>query len=382
MKNRHLKLTAALAICLIGLLWTCAHAQVQSKVQYVYVRACQSCGKVSELLDALPETISIQGPSGVVESEICVERLDLGQDLARVQQLFEAYSVPEEARIAPIVFLGERYLSGADAILENLETYLEEGAGLVENAASEADIVVPDGEAADLSALSWLGTLGAGFVGGLNPCALSMLLLFLATIMSAKERPGRYAALFLISKFVIYVLIGLVLFNIMRLWDGMNMNRIVRWLLTILGGGFAAMNIADAVHIRRDEIGKVRNQLPAGIRGFLHRKIKAVLNGRFLLFAVVILGAVVAMGEFLCAGQVYLATLLMAVRLESESLRQKLMLLLYCGAFLIPSIAISALVCAGKRHMAVSNWLYEHMFATKLLTAAVIVLFIAVSWLI
>lgn len=50
----------------------------------------------------------------------------------------------------------------------------------------------------------------AGLVGGLNPCALSMLLVLLSALLTAGRGAGRYAAVYLAVKGVCYFLIGTV----------------------------------------------------------------------------------------------------------------------------------------------------------------------------
>lgn len=364
----------ALGLCVCLWMGGALAEESASEILYVYVTACESCARVGELLDKLPASLPLADGSG--ETDVEVERLNLADDVGRVQALFEQYGVPEEDQIAPIVFLGTEYLSGAEAIEANLVEWITQGRAIAHLPASDA------GESqADVSALSWAATVAAGLVGGLNPCALSMLLLFLTTVMSVRERPGRYAAAFLASKFAVYLLIGTALLNALRAWNPSWLPMAAKWLLTLLGAGLIALNLMDAVAARREAFGQIRNQLPSGVRAFLHGRIRAMLGGRFLLIAVVALGAIVAASEFLCAGQVYLATLLTAVQSDLSTLRWTLMLVVYCVAFLVPSIAITVLVVAGRNLISISDWLMEHMSAVKILTAVALAAMIVLAWL-
>lgn len=356
-----------------------AEAAAQSHIIYVYVTACESCARASAALDALPEEMTVATEDREVTSAVVVERLNLAENLARVQELFAACQVPEDDQIAPIVFLGDSYLSGADAIVDGVNDALASGKGLVLGVQSETAETTEG--SVDFSALNWATTAAAGLVGGLNPCALSMLLLFLTTVMSLRDNPGRYAAAFLVSKFVVYLLIGTVLLNAFRAWNPTWLPAAAKWLLTVMGGVLILLNVSDAIAARREQYGEIRNQLPAKMRGFLHGKIKSMLSSRFLMPAVLALGAVVALSEFLCAGQVYLATLLTAVQSDLGSARWLIMLVLYCAAFLIPSTIVCLLVVCGRKMFAVSDWMMEKMPLIKALTAVVLAILIVAAWI-
>lgn len=372
-----------------------------SHVVYVYVTACESCAKVEDILNDLPEEIKVQTKEGEVISSVCVEKIELSKNLPQVQNLFEICQVPEDDRITPIIFVGENYLAGVKQIEEHLYSWLSEGKGFLpegslmagnteeqkddDSAAEEEgkseDTPSDDRDKVDFGVLNGISAVAAGLVGGLNPCALSMLLLFLTTLLSVDKNPRMYAGIFLISKFIVYLLIGTVLFNAFRVWNPTWLPSAVRWLLTGLGFFMILLNVSDAAAAYQEQYGKIRNQLPARIRNFLHGKIKNVLNGKFLMLSVLGLGVVVALSEFFCAGQVYLATLLTAVQTSPESAYWLLLLLLYCISFLVPSIVVCALVTGKRSSFAVSAWLAQKMPFIKLLTAVVIAGLIVAAWI-
>lgn len=392
-----------LLLCLFMLPPVAAQAEESeiSHVVYVYVTACESCAKVEDILNNLPEQIKVQTKKGEVISAVNVEKIELSENLSQVQKLFETCQVPEEDRITPIIFVGENYLAGVQKIEEHLYSWLSEGKGFLpegslldENIAKaeddsilaedevKSDIVLSgdDGEV-DFGVLNWVSVFAAGLVGGLNPCALSMLLLFLTTLLSVDKNPRKYAGVFLSSKFVVYLLIGTVFYNAFRVWNPTWLPLAVRWLLTGLGSAMIILNVSDAAAAYQEQYGKIRNQLPVGIRSFLHGKIKNVLNGSFLMPAVMGLGVMVALSEFLCAGQVYLATLLSAVQTAPGSAYWLLLLMLYCIAFLVPSIAVCVLVTGKHSIFVVSAWLTKKMTLIKLLTAVMIAALIITAWI-
>ena len=140
-------------------------------------------------------------------------------------------------------------------------------------------------------------------------------------------------------------------------------------------GGLVLLNLSDAWHARRGDLGNVRNQLPGRLRGGLQRVIRALTRRRVLLPAAIALGFIVAGGEFLCAGQLYLMQLLGSARTGGG-----LPVLLYCLAFLLPSAAISAIVLGGKSSARVSLALAKNLAAVKLITAVAMLALIVAAW--
>lgn len=348
-----------------------------SVLYYLYMPACESCARAVAVLDALPETVSVRRGSLAIDSRVVIRRVDVSADPQLSLALFSQYGVPDAERITPIVLFGTRYLSGADAIERSLDVQVRAGRAI--------GTPVPVAAAQEVSPSAWTfgGAALAGVVGGLNPCALSMLLLFLSTLLQDNPRAGRYAAAFLASKFVCYVLIGVALLGLLQQLNPTWLLPLTRWILTIAGCLLAAINLWDAWQARQGALGKVRNQLPGGMRRRLHTAIARVRSAKpsRLLPLVCLLAFAVAAGEFLCAGQLYLAGLLAALQSGANFARMLPLLLAYCLAFLAPSALLAAFVLRAKRAMAASGFLARHMALIKLLTAVVMLLLVAAAWL-
>lgn len=386
MANAHRKTTCWIAALLLA--WALAMGAVAetavSEIIYLYLPACESCARAVAALDALPETVTVARGGEEIESPVTVTRVDISADPARADALFDAYGVPEDDRIAPCVFFGSEYLSGADAIESQLAEKVAAGAALVADGADapQAEDGAAQPESAEAAgapeAMTLAGTIGAGLVAGLNTCALSMLLLFLSVLLEAGKRAKLLAACFLAAKFVCYLLIGFVLLDVLQRFNPQWMQPLARYVLTVMGTLLIALNLWDAWQARGERYGRVRNQLPRGMRARLHRAIRALTSRRVLAPAAALLGVVVALGEFLCAGQIYLMRLLAAV--QSGAGAQAVNLAAYCAAFVAPSAAICALVLGGRSQARVSAFLAEHMAAVKLATALVMALLIAAAW--
>lgn len=344
-----------------------------STVVYLYVPACESCRRAQAVLEALPESIVLKRGAIEIESRVIIEKIDISANPGAAQALFDAYGVADDERITPSVFLNRTYLSGADDIEKSLKDMVSLGwaAGGV-----KADI-----SAADTSsyAISILGAVGAGLVAGVNTCALSMLLMFLSIVLEARKNARLVTGAFLFSKFVCYLLIGFLLIGVMQRFNPVWLKPLTKILLTVIGGALILLNVWDAWQAHRENYGGVKNQLPVSVRTKLHKAIRALTKKRVLLPASMLLGAVIALGEFLCAGQLYLMQLLKEI--ETGAGRHALTLIVYCLSFIAPSALLSAVVLSGASSVKVSRFLAEHMGKAKIITAVVMLLMILSAWL-
>ena len=255
---------------------------------------------------------------------------------------------------------------------------------MLENAQAVGTPLIETGDApaADVSGLTWAGTFTAGLVAGFNPCALSMLLFFLTLLLPLKKNTGLYASIYLASKFAMYLLIGTVLLTAFSAWNPTWLPLAAKLLLTVIGAVLVVMNLMDAWSAHREKYGQIKNQLPRGIRHFLHERIKRALEhpGRALVPSIILLGLIVASSEFLCSGQLYLATLTAGLELGIEYLRQFMLLVVFCLAFLLPSVALTVLVIKGRDMFGLSDAMLRRMPVIKLATAIVMAAIIVIAW--
>lgn len=349
-----------------------------SVIYYLYSPSCESCAQAKEVLDALPKSTTVTRGTYEFESNIQIIRINIYEQPGAAKALFERYDVPEDKQTTPIVFLRDKYLSGADSISRILSFYIGNAEAV---GTALLDTGADSGTGTD--ALTWAGTFTAGLVAGFNPCALSMLLFFLTLLLPLGDRAGRYAAIYLGSKFVMYMLIGTVLLTAFSAWNPTWLPLTAKILLTAIGTVLVVMNLMDARAAHREKYGEIKNQLPRGIRHFLHERIRRALEhpGHGLIPSIIILGLIVASSEFLCSGQLYLATLTAGLELGVEYMRQLLMLVLFCIAFLLPSIVLTVLVIRGRDMFGLSDAVLRRMPLIKLATAIVMAAIIVIAWI-
>ena len=357
-----------LAICLAA-----ASEARPSRMYYLYITACESCHAVSGLIDEMPEDVQVTADGEAFSSRVTVERVNLTADSGRAMKVFEAFRVPDTDRTAPMVLAGDGYYASEDAIRRFLSEGLPAGAAL------DTPEVLGEGAA---PALNWGSMLAAGFVGGLNPCALSMLLLLLTVLFNLRAKAARCAVVFLGAKFVTYLLIGTLFLGAFQAWNPAWLPLAAKIALTALSAVLILINLRDAWMARRERYGEIKNQLPAPVRRGLQARIRHVLEKPFgpMIMVVAALGVLVAAGEFLCAGQVYLAALLTAIQSGRDLSTFFPMLVGYCLMFLAPSAAVCFAVARGQALLTVSEFVRRRMPLIKWITALFFVAALVYVW--
>ena len=360
----------------VSLAWT----GTDSRIISFYTPACEKCETARKVYESLPKTVTIRRGEKEIESAVSVREIDASADPDLADRFFEAYNVPDEERVTPIVFLGSHFLSGAEKIERDLASMVNLGWASTSLKVKEQDGEAEDAKREGSSALSITASIGAGLVAGLNPCAASMLLLFLALALGSGKQAGKIVIVFLGSKLLCYLLIGFFLLEMLQAFNPTWMLPVARWVMTGLGLVLILLNLWDAFQIGSGHWEKIRNQLPGGMRKGLRHLIERMMKTRRLWIpGIILLGFLVAGGEFLCAGQLYLIRLLAAVR-ESRS-QQMLGLIAYCLTFITPAAVASFLMLRGMASEKVSGFVAKHMMAARIAAAAVILVMMILSWL-
>ncbi len=169
--------------------------------------SCSSCDKVKAFLKELPTEMETEkGACSVNIQELSVME---EENAVYLLQLYEARQVPVALQKVPFLFIGNRYLSGEKEIRSGLEALMKAGEGIGADYNPEIPV---DSEAGKnkFTGIASIGTVVVtGFLNGLNPCALSMTLLFLSLLAAAGGRFLRYGLCYLAGKFLAYLGLGM-----------------------------------------------------------------------------------------------------------------------------------------------------------------------------
>lgn len=297
-----------------------------------------------------------------------------------------AYGI-EGGSAAPVVFAGDVYFKGNEAIID---AYNE---GLIQSNALNPLRSIEDYEPREYSFLTGLGLIIiAGLLDGVNPCAIAMLLMFISMVGFTKNR--RILATISISYigaiFVTYFLIGLGFLSLL----GLSRNTFVNFSY-FLYGGFAILclflfviTFYDFIVTRNQEFGKVKNQLPKVVQAFnkkvmarftevIHDEEGGFKQALLIVFVPMILGVIVGITEAACTGQIYIAVL---ASIQSNSgggalsPTEMIYILVFNLMFVVPLILIALTAVKAKSIMGVSNFIRERMPLIKLLTSIFFIL--------
>jgi|GEM_PF-760476 len=337
---------------------------------YFYSPTCASCAGVSDFLDRFSKS----------HKNFELKKLDISdlRNKSLLDKYSEAYKVSlEDEGIVPVVFVRDKYFPDEESIRNNLETVIKNpGAKTL-----EIDSSLENHEK-DLSRFEGFRAAGiflAGVVNGVNPCSMSMLLFFLSLLTVKNIKILKIGFSFIIGKFLAYVLFGTILFKFLSAINFSFLNLFMKVLLAIVLLILIIMNIQDFFAAKGEKYEKIRMQLPKGFRRINHKIIKKTSefsNSNIILFISFILGIIISIGEFLCTGQIYLATIITIFQTYSQLSFQALgYLILYNFALILPLLILTLLVYKGKEVFEVSEVIRERLHLIKMINALILIVF-------
>lgn len=329
---------------------------------YFYTSSCEDCKKVKTLLD---------NKQGLIERKNIVE----GENTRLINAYFEAYEVPVELQQVPIIFYSGGYLAGYEEIEKHLDEVManKETLGGMQPQAAEP-----------LNPLTWAelpGIFLTGLVNGFNPCSISMLL-FLLSLMSVGCNWLRLGVTYIVGKVGTYFILGTVCYALLSQLEGVlfgTIQGLVNGLIVVVMLILAGANLLDYVAAKQEKYEKIKLQLPTGLRRLNHKMIRLFVEksgGKYGLLGIMGLSIVVSAGEFLCTGQIYLATIIYLLRRDvGYSFITFIAFLGYVIAMVLPLILIVLLVHRGCKVLRMSEFVRKHMTQIKLINAITFILF-------
>lgn len=346
-----------------------------SYLLYFSTSACESCEKVSEFIKSLPDTIVISKNGTTTTSKLVVEEraiTDAG-NLSLYQKLLTKYKVPERENVVPMVFYQEGYFSGKEAILTGLNHVLKDGkaVGFTETV---TDITKKSGgfTLKDIPKI-----LIAGFAGGLNPCSFSMLFLLLSLIAVKKNGVLKLGFIYLASKLIAYLVIAVSFYRILTVLESgvfKSIQDIIRIFLVAAAFCLGLLSLFDFMKARKEQYGKMLLKLPKKLQKADQNMMQKLISDskKPLWIVVFVLGFIISAGEFLCTGQVYLATLLTMNYMDTtKGAFSYILILIFIVVMILPSFCIVILVHRGQRLHLISSFIVRRTDIIKLINVFV-----------
>lgn len=309
------------------------------------------------------------------EQDVQVVELSIAeQDYVQLlKQWFSLYGVESERQQVPILFYGKTARSGVREITENFAEDLK--ANKAEASVLKNIVNIRTIQEEKMPNL-WV-LFGTGLLAGFNPCSISMLLMLFSLILTTNASVRKNGLLYLAGKYLTYVGLGLGIYFAAGWLTGEFLTRIMRILkvvLAILFGYLAFMNFLDFLAVRKGELGKVRMQLPQGLRRWNHKMIQKISgsSAKTLPLLVLGLGIVISLGEFFCTGQIYMASILYLLKQGSTALAVPAFFV-YVTAMSIPALVFLAIIAKTRSTNRISEFMLANMEWVKLFNSLLFV---------
>lgn len=331
--------------------------------------SCADCEEAKAYLEELQEQI----PFSLTEQSIAQ-----GNGISLFKELLKVYGREEKDGKVPAVFVGDRALMGKEEIQSELPGLLAEEKSRSQYL-KERLSKVTGGET--IGKVSIFTMFGAGLLAGFNPCSISMLLMLFSILLTTHVSVWKNGLLYLVGKYLTYLGIGIgICMTAMRIDQSVleKFGNIINKGIVVLFLIVAVMNFLDFLHVRKNEYGKIRMQLPKELRRFNHKLLKKAgrTEGALLSLVVLGLGIAISLGEFFCTGQIYMASILYTLRnAQDQFLKLTAALLVYVTAMSIPAICIVGIIHRTKGTGRISDFMLKHMGAIKLLNSILFLLY-------
>ena len=336
--------------------------------------SCHDCERAQEYYKTLPKTVTVNGK----EYPLVIDLFSIAEPegLEKIRAMFNAYEVPEEDQLVPIVFYKNGYIAGAANIEAQLGEHLTNGDLL--------DFKYPEtgSEVEPLKAKDLPGIALTGFINGFNPCSISILFLLLSLIMIDKSKILKVGFTFMAGKYVAYFLLGIGLYSLVSVLNFVwleTVQKVISVVLIIAALYLAVLNLMDFFAVRKEEYGKVHAQLPESFRRFNNNLIKKVLkdqNRRWLLPIIFLAAMVISAGEFLCTGQIYLGTIIYMLKRGTGSMTLTIIaFLVYITAMCLPQTIMILLVRGGANVISLTEETRKRFPIIKFVNFLVFILF-------
>lgn len=178
--------------------------------------------------------------------------------------------------------------------------------------------------------INWYTVITAGLIDSFNPCAITVLLLFIALLFSLQKTRVQTLAIiasYIIALYITYLLIGIGLLRVVYLFDNTNVIAKISAVILIL---IALYGIAE------NTIKGIPHQLT------IKPKQRQIINGwmnKGSIPAAIVSGLLVGLFEFPCSGAIYV-TIISYLAKENTYMQGLLYLIVYNIAFVAPLIIL------------------------------------------
>ena len=218
----------------------------------------------------------------------------------------------------------------------------------------------------------------AGLLDGINPCAFTTIVFFismLAYLGKSKRQIIVVGAGFTFAVFVTYLLLGLGLLGAVKsFFVTQGITKFVTRLVAVFTFVLAAWSMLDLFkYLKTKDTQSMTLGLPKNIKARIHKAIRVGMGTRGLLAGALSVGAVVALLESVCTGQIYLPVIIFVAKSSTLRLDAIGYLLVYNLMFILPLVIIFIITYYGVSSQTLGSFLGKHIVLAKLTMALLFV---------
>jgi cytochrome c biogenesis protein CcdA len=319
-------------------------------VYFFYNHNCEEC------LKTLPyvEEFATNHPDIIVKF---VDVMDSDESLALFKEFKDYYDTG--AIPVPSAFVGNITLTGYEQITQDLPSAVNETLTNPSPLSPQTGIETGVREEITLPLI-----IVSALVDGINPCAFSVLIFLLLTIMALGSR-GKVLIVgttFILAVFTFYFLSGLGIFTIIQT---AGISRIISFIAAVIAIGAGIISIATVIIGQK---GPAILSIPESRKGIIDQYIrKASVPAAFAV------GLLVGMFELPCTGGIYFAILsLLSNRMTAiEGIPY---LLVYNLFFVLPLVIILGIFAWGLPVQRLDQWRTGSRRSVRVIMGAVMIL--------
>lgn len=340
----------------------------------------RTCAECMEIKEKLLKPLEAQYPDLKVHYRVIEDDQDFRLMLAMEKDYKVAKPSPQE------LYFPDRVLLGYETIMQEAPDLIEDYLGdpakwrYAKAYGSAATVTVPTKQEAikqRVSSFTMIGLFAAGFVDGINPCAIGTMI-FLISFLGAKHRNRaeilKIGLSFTGTVFITYFAIGLGAFRILSLLEQMYWVALaVRVFAMVLAVTVAVMSLWDAYWwYKTHDTERMQVQLPKPVKLLIHSVIRGNLSSNKIVVGAVVSGFLVTLLAGVCTAKIYLPTIVLMTQAVGFRLFGWVLLVFYNFLFVLPLLIVLTAAAYGLKWQRLSAFTQKHLAGMKVLLAIVL----------
>lgn len=324
-----------------------APAVAAEKLEVVYFSEsrCLSCRENNKFIEELENRDDITLIKYVTDKEDCTS----------VQSEYaKAYGVDESISLqVPALYFGDYFYNLSPAnqpeVLSLINEYTS-GARAVVNRHVDANACPNTNVYEDVaSRLTIGGILLAGLIDGINPCAISMLLVFYSFLIFSQDKKKIIwiSTAFIIGMFLANFTFGMGINTFYNLFAGNRYILIFLYIMSITMC-LVALSLNTIDILNHNKSGEVKNQMSDKVKFKLTNLMRKSIFSKYAVLAAAVVGFLIGVVELSCTGQIYLPTLVYMISNSDKIFSFTIMLILYNIMFVIPLVIVTIIASLVK----------------------------------